>query len=393
MDYAYVSKNHIKKGVGGEYMILYIAGKTYYQIFKSTAEKKTDMMVYQEIIESNFELNKYVKQNISKWDQIDIFMIDLSALIDTDDEIIEAMQMIRSMYDRIRIILLASYRQTGDRFLSECFNLGILNIVNTQDMVDVSKELEICVTEGKKFKDALKYKDSIPDEQLQIKHIIKKAVDKVLISIAGTEGNIGVTHHAIVMANFLRKQGFMVAIVELNDSTCFKEIAEDFSEKMYHEGYFTLNGIDYYPSWKQTPVLDKPYNFIILDMGIYEECDRGQFDRCEEKFIITGSKSWETEACQKIFSLANRDALMKYHFCFNFTPKKDQEAIKEAMKDIHKDVNFLTYTEDPYMSSQFSMGEIIFDPYLPKEEEKEKKKFFHFEKKRDRHEKRKKNII
>lgn len=62
------------------------------------------------------------------------------------------------------------------------------------------------------YRDAAKYKDSVP-EKISVKHT-RKTVMKRMIGIAGTCENIGVTHNAIVLANFFRQKGYMVALVE-----------------------------------------------------------------------------------------------------------------------------------------------------------------------------------
>jgi hypothetical protein len=306
---------------------------------------------------------------------VDKCIVDISACMDDDSELLESFEMLRSVYGTIRIIVLAAYRQTGDEFLTKCFSLGILDIINTDDFTEIRDELLLCIKSGKQFKDALKYKDAIPSDQLTLKHVIQKAVDRVQIAIAGSENNIGVTHNLIIMANYLKKQGFMVACIEYNDSGTFESICNVYREKMYEEGYFTLYGIDYYPKRILGSDLNHPYNFILLDMGDYMTTDKQQFERCEEKFIITGSKPWEIDSLNKIFDVASKDVLAKYHFCFNFTMEDDYEEIIENMRSLSKNVSFLGIDKDPFTCSGFNDADNIFQAYLPEKEEEEKNGF------------------
>lgn len=356
-------------------MINYYSGIAYNELIQKAIKSCDEMECEKETYSlEKMELKKFVKQNISNFGSVDKCIIDIDCCMDQDDEILESLEMLRTMYGSMRIIIIAANRQTGDELLTKIFNLGIFDIINCQDMREIQEELIHSIRKGKQFRDAIKFKDFIPADQLKIKHVIKKAVDKVIIAVAGSEGNIGVTHHCLVLSNYLRSKGYIVAIAEMNGSDDFLQIQDDFEEKMYPEGFFTLNGVDYYPKWEKSPVLDGSYNFIVLDMGSYETCDRALFERCEEKIIITGSKSWELQSADRVFTLASEDALKKYHFCFNFTPQKDYKAIQESMNKISKQVFFLEYSEDPFTHKGMHAADEIFKPYLPEPEEEETQK-------------------
>lgn len=361
-------------------MINYITGSTYNQVIQNVVEEVKDIVFTTEIA-NEIDIAKYIKQNITKLGEIDTLIIDISVCTNTDEEIVTTFEMIRTMYDALKIIVLAAYRADGDEFLTQCFNLGILNIINTNDFLIIREELKMCLVEGKSFKDSIKYKNT-KIEKIVVKHETKKAVNKKLVGFAGTETNIGVTHNAIILANYFRKSGFMVALVEMNSSSAFDEISKDFDEKEFDEGYFTLHGVDFYSNCnaeKMIKVMGHSYNFIILDCGSYATCDRVMFERCEERIIVTGSKSWETDKMNAIFASVNKETLIQYTFCFNFTPEKDCKAIKEGMGDIKK-VHFLKYTEDPFTSSDFSDADIIFEENLPDKIVEEKKRIFKWKK-------------
>ena len=153
-------------------MITYITGSTYYQVIKSTVEGTGELIMQTEVSEE-IDFYKYVKCNISKLDGMDKLIIDLSVCQNTDEEIIKALEMLRSLYDSLRIIVFAPYLETGNILLMQCFTLGIVNIINTDDFNAVHKELEECILPGKKFKDAVKYKE-VKAEKLDIRREIKK---------------------------------------------------------------------------------------------------------------------------------------------------------------------------------------------------------------------------
>lgn len=357
-------------------MVVFFSGNTFSQVIRETAEKEEHVILPTEI-SNEIDFLKTIRQNIAKYESVDVMILDVSVCRNTEDELITALEMIRTMYDGMKIIVFAPYREDGDDFLTRCLHMGILNIINTSDFLEIRQELTHCITTGKSYREAAaKYKDA-KKEKVIVKHEIKRVVNKRMIGIAGVETNIGVTHNAILLANFFRKNGFMVALVEMNTSGAFDRICIDYGEKKFQEGYFTLNGIDFYADVQtdELPkVLEHSYNVILIDFGSYGNCDRILFERCEDRLIIAGSKSWEMEAADRVFEQASKDVLMKYIFCFNFTPETDYEAIRNGMGKI-ENVHFLKYTIDPFSSSEFADAEEIFAECLPENVEPEKKKF------------------
>lgn len=356
-------------------MILYLTGSTFEQVMKEVIEREGHIIFPPPPdFVGEIDFLKTVRQDIAKYEGLDMLVLDDSICKNTEDEIIEALEMLRTLYNDMRIIVFAPYREEGDDFLTRCFGMGIMNIINTNDFLQLRQELTHCIREGKSYREASKYKES-KKEKVIIKHEIKRTVNKRMIGIVGVESNIGVTHNAIILANFFRKRGFMVALVEMNDGDAFDCICNDFEEKKFKEGFFTLNGVDYYSSQTADSlpeVMEHSYNVVILDFGSYEKCDRTLFGRCEDRIIIAGSKPWELTATDRIFQTSSKDALLKYIFCFNFTQKEDQDAIVAGMDEI-KNVHFLKYTEDPFSETEFVDGEEIFEECLPEKVEEEKK--------------------
>lgn len=349
-------------------MVFYIASQTYQEIISRTVKESGRILAGGEC-SNELYLLKYIKENIRKLSELDSLIVDLAALHDTDEEIINALDMIRLMYDEIRIIILAANRLQGDELLSKCFQMSIYNLINTDDFVVIKNELLLCITEGKKYKDAVIYKDNKQQEKVIIKNEIKQTVNKVLIGMAGTQERIGTTHNCIVMANYLRKRGYMVAIAEMNPSKCLDTVLMAFEEKLFEDSYFSLSGVDYYPETnadKLGSILGKSYNFILADFGNINapKCDRVTFNKADVRIIIAGSKPWEIDYINEIFSISDKETLKQYHYCFNFTVDKNKDAIREGMAELDQ-IYFLSYQEDPFTTADFPAAEIILEQYMP----------------------------
>lgn len=354
--------------------VIYIAGSTYTQVIKNAVEEAEGLIVHSEINDET-NLLKYVKSNLVNFESIDRIIIDLSVCKNTSEEILMALEMIRTMYDELRIIVFAPYEATGSELLVKCFNMGIWNIINTDDFKKIREEIYLCVTEGKKYKDAVIYKEE--KTEITIKHEIKKTVNNLLIGVAGSEHRIGTTHASIMLANFFRHKGFMVALVEMNNSGAYECIRTDFDEKSYEEGYFTLNGIDFYGAGSQKKLFEiqeRSYNFIILDCGAYTEMDQLVFHNCKEKIIVAGSKPWEIVNVNTIFDMVETETLKKYIFYFNFALEREYQEIRKGMSITSK-VYFLNTDNDPFSSYGVPDAEQVFKEYLPEPVQEEKKGF------------------
>lgn len=364
-------------------MVFYVASNTYKEIISRTIVETEEILVGAECGDEIFLL-KYVKENISQLSNLDAFIVDISCCQDVDDEIIQALETFRIMSDETKIILLAPNRSEGDDLLTKCFQMSIYNIICTDDFLEIKEQLEYCIRTGMQYKDAIRFKDMKAQDKVIIKKEVKQVVSKVMIGIAGSSARIGVTHNAVVLANYLRSRGYMVAIAEYNHSRAFKDIQESFDEKLLDGSYFTIAGVDYYPESDTDrigSILGKSYNFILIDFGSFVECDRVTFNKSDVRIIIAGSKPWEVNLVNSIFELTAKETLMQYHFCFNFTAVKDQKEIRDSMGEISS-VYFLKYTEDPFSSHDFTAAEKILKEYMPIKISEEKRGIF-----RRRHEK------
>lgn len=362
-------------------MIFYITSPTYKEVISSVIQENDDLLLGGCEEGEDILLYYYIKSNnATTFTSIDCIVIDLNACVDIDEKIIEALEMLRMTNDNIRIIILATMRHPGDILLTQCFQMAIYDIICTDDFLEIREELKYCLTKGKQYKDALEFKNPSKD-QVVIKTEVKKTVNKVMIGFAGTQRRIGTTHNALVLANWLRKKGYMVALTELNHHGAFGYISKEMEIREAEDGSFTYNGIDFYPNVdedKLATILGKAYNFIITDFGAFNECDRVSFNKSDVRIIVAGAKAWEMPSVKELFSLVGViETLKGYHYCFNMTPGLYRNDCKEGMGELNR-VYFQEYTDNPYLSSEFVGAEEILKEYMPDKPIQQKKTFLPF---------------
>ena len=71
---------------------------------------------------------------------VDYLIIDLSALIDTDEKILSSIGGFLTMHEQVRIIIVAPRNLAGDQILSSLFALGIRNFAVGNDFVGIKQE-------------------------------------------------------------------------------------------------------------------------------------------------------------------------------------------------------------------------------------------------------------
>lgn len=355
-------------------MVFYISSHTYHPMISKVLSETNQVCVGSEVGEEIY-FKKYIRENIGNFGKIDTLILDLLALADTDEEITAAIESLMVMDYRMKIIIIASRRKEGDKLLRDCFLMGIYNLITTDEYLQLHQDITQCIETGMKYKDAMRFREA----QESQKQEETKAIQKILIGMAGIGHRAGCTHNSIVFANFLRKLNYMTAIVEMNSSGAFTKICEVRKENFFSEGYFSITGVDFYPNGSQDKLIavsGRLYNFILLDFGDIFQADKVLFNKCDIRIIISGSRPWEIEQLNQLFEEQEEDVLEKYHYCFlNAASNKTlQKEIMESMGPLNN-IYFPEYAEDPFTSSSFPEGPAILSGYHPivKEEKKQKK--------------------
>lgn len=351
-------------------MVIYIASYKIAQLIQEAVSNTQRTVLYQKI-QSNFILQDFLKLQLEKIQATRTLIIDLSALKDSEDEIHESLNGFRLINDKLQIIIIAPYKQPGDKLLGEIFNMGIYDIITFEEdnmiQENVVQEIQSSLEESKKYKDSMRFKTDI-QEPIKEEHkaqrtpiirekvIIKteKSVSKAMIGFIGVQARIGVTHNCIVSAEYLKKMGYSVAVIESSrnknkvlESIKDMEIVEEYPE----EQYFKYRNIDYYPNYdieKAYKIQAKGYNFILIDFGTFEkEMHVIELSKCVKSIVILGSKPWEIGEANNLFSCVETSILEEYNYVFNFTSISKQKYLKDSMGSL-KNVFISSYSPDPF---------------------------------------------
>lgn len=200
----------------------------------------------------------------------------------------------------------------------------------------------------------------------------KRNVNKILIGIAGTQSRIGCTHICISLASFLKKRGYDVAAVEFAENNAFDYIKKSYG-KNGKQPLFTINGVDYYSQMKLEDVIqvlsNSSYHFLIMDLGVLQECDMAMYHKCDMRLLICGSKPWENIYTYELFKTMDSGLLQQLHFIFNLTAETMQREIRKEMSGLNR-VYFFPLTDDPFSVEDIGDFENVFEDMAEPEEKK-----------------------
>ena len=236
-----------------------------------------------------------------------------------------------------------------------------------RELEEEKNSLENRLLEKQEESDLLKETALEPADEEQL----KRTVNKILVGITGSQARIGCTHLGIVIANYLRRKGYMVALLEYvseqqSERKVFDEIQEAYQESLIDDRYFALNGIDYYARVSNEELQQllsvKFYNFIIVDFGLYQNCDKLMYSKCDIRLLVSGAKPWETAHIGRVFKDTEQAALQQMSFVFNFVADSDREDIRREMSGLDK-VYFLPLSDNPFSASDIGDMENIFAFY------------------------------
>ena len=342
---------------------------------------ENEIMVFESLIVDKFDIAAYLKQQLEHLQGIKLLLLDLSCLMNSDEETIGVLSQFRMIHDQVRIIIIAPGRDQGDHMLSEVFSLGIYDIIAYPDEPDgywLKREVAHCLTTGKSYRESIGYKilsgipadksgkKDGPKERLIIKSEIRQNYNKAQIGFVGTQSRIGTTHQCIVFGLYLAKKGYRVALVEHSENTnkSFVSIQEGYEGVESVSGYFRLNGMDFYPNYdihEIAAVHNKNYNFVLIDFGVYHPDYLSEMRRCVKQLVVAGSKPWEQDKMTTIFTTVSKDELQNFLFLFNFTAKENEKGVRKGMDGLQ--VYFAGYVPEPLQGDSYSDMEKIMQDF------------------------------
>ena len=302
-----------------------------------------------QVINGVTNIRRFAIQEMKNLNNYSNIIIDLIGLNDSENDIVEAMVALKSMYN-IRITIIATGYEYGNSLLSKLFNEGIYNFVTSTDIREQEEELFYCLNIGKEYKDSVRYRAneiiSNSTDKIIIKKEYKKLKQCVTIGVVGTQTHIGTTTQAIAITKFLNDLRMNACYIQANKSDDI-ETLETFFDIDVKEGFFSYQNIDMYQKEKTISAIEYGYDFYVYDMGVLNEIsDIDSFLTKDVKIIVSGSKSWEQDNLMEVFKLVGETTDINY--LFNFTADIQKNDITTNMGELGAKTYFINYMPNPF---------------------------------------------
>lgn len=359
------------KGKGEKKMFAVITSPVFWKEIKDVITEELNSNVLFSEISTDIEIGPVMDRitNIP----IKYLILDISSVSEKSN-LIKSLRFYRMKKGETRIIIIAPHAKPGNQLLSQIVTLGIYDILTPELQEDCPSDIGKSILEKVEvpstYAQAVRYdigadmglleeneKEFVPKVKTKTiveKEIVEKTVfqDKLIgtgvIALSGTNTRVGTTHYAINIAKFLSKSNMKVAVIELYPSEHFTFIRRSYKELVEDANKFILDNIHFYPyksNFDLTNILQEEYNYIVLDMGIYADCNINEFKRSQVKIIVSCSKDWELIGLQEI--LDTKDVyLSKYKYLFNFCDDLTMQYIKENMDELN--IYQGTYNPNPF---------------------------------------------
>mgnify|MGYP000009508537 FL=1 len=359
--------------------------------------RENEKLIYEVCKENGFEspqvltgvesLKRFAVQELRNLNNYNQIIIDIASTKETEDEIVQSVVAIKSMYN-IKIIVVALGFREGNNLLAKLFNEGIYNFVNADNYYEQKEQFKNCLSkEGCQYKDAVRFRQKIEDgkkNKVIIKKEYKKLKQFVNIAVAGTEKHIGVTTQAILITMFLKGLNMNACYICSNDKNEVKNL-EKLDGVVKKNGFFSYNGIDLYSNDSKIDAMQYGYDFYIYDYGVLDESTLDNFMSKEVKVIVGGTKPWEyDDTFRAIFLLKE---MQDINYIFNFASNQEKAKIRKLLSKVIKHIYFSDYTTDTFNNNiNAETYHEIFKDYIAEKSNKleviEKKGLFSFLKKR-----------
>lgn len=183
-------------------------------------------------------------------------------------------------------------------------------------------------------------------------------VGTAIIAVTGTEKGVGTTHTSIMIANYLARLDYQVALVEANDSNDFVEIEASYegfdNSNLIKSPVFSIYGVKYIKNVEElnmVHLLTGNYSFIILDLGFFKTTNwYDEFLRASITIVVGSGSEWKQKNTYRFFRDQIHHDQSKWKLCVPFANKQTVNDIKKKLPK--RKIIGIPFNGDPYEESK-----------------------------------------
>lgn len=307
-----------------------------------------------QIISSITNLHEFTVKELRSLNNFEQLIIDINSISDNENQIIDTVVTLKTMYQNLRITILAIGYEEGNTLLSRLFSESIFNFVISKDYLTQKQEISRCLTIGNNYSDAVHFRN-IDNTNNKRKVIVKKEYTKrndcVTIGIVGTQAHIGATTQALLICKFLNSIGVNSCYVQTNIKEDVEKIFKLNNTSEIKE-VTNYNGIDMFKNTIDTSSWG--YDFYVYDYGDIENLNVDAFMGNDIKIVVSGTKEWDFLNLYKVFDKLDK-IKENLIYIFNFADKDSEKNILNGLRKFKKNLFFSEYAPNPFSSEKNQM--------------------------------------
>jgi len=342
-----------------------------------------------EKIQTN-NLNNFVTNN-KNLSHATHLIIDLTCLVDNNDEIITALNMLNRIYSEMRIIVIAdseNLKSDNIDLLRRIFNKGIYDIItavsdeeihnsimfgisetHTKNLFEAHNEANMPseVTVSKK---TLSKEQSESEEQsitlIQPNKNFREYKKHLAIAVCSAQPHAGATHAALQIAKFLNDTGFKAAYLEAQGHKTIAYLKSLYPQSCNineRKNLLQCFGIPLYSDFNIGEVLAQNYDFFIFDLGVLTKDILTSFLTKDIQILVGGSKAWELPEIAKAIKLIGEKNNVSIFM--NHVIQSDKSRLLDFMEILRNSTYFMEYSPSPFQSGvNLEVYKKVFRKYL-----------------------------
>ncbi len=288
-------------------------------------------------LSGTFSLKQFVLRDMRSLEHFNNVLIDLKALKDTEDEMMEAVIGFRKMFSSRMIVYIEAIKEQ-EKLILQLIEAGIYNIVSSADVTSLKKEVLKAISDLGISKREIQLKliqeDVTANSTFTSYSFLKKDIK---IAVTGVQHRVGTTTMAINLANYLSNIGAKVCYVEANEHDHLSKLLEFYQEMTTKEDIILYNGVKYLSLHSEC---HDEFDFIIYDMGVVNNRIIDVIRKnCDAAILCATGKPYEINDMENIDNLIDEKLIGKV---FSFAAESDKRKIEKQ----YGSVSFSNYTPD-----------------------------------------------
>ncbi|SKC77576.1 hypothetical protein [Maledivibacter halophilus] len=316
-------------------MILYLSSKENINVLDFINDEEE--VILKKYV-GEYDLMSFLSKSIQRLGHIEIIVIDLSCIANSDEEIINSIKIFRKC-NPSRVVFYMD--KINESLVHELIGLGIFDIITEQEVTALKEEIKMSLFEGMSESYVKKKFGLLCDEAESISFDFKEK--QIPIGVVGTQNRVGTTTIAMEFAAYLNSIGANVSYVEANESGHLQLIAEHYKMKKIDDGY-RYKGIAFEGINSSN---DTAFDFIIYDLGVLDNRTMKGFLNCNIRVLCAGNKPHETFY---LYEVKEKLVDIKYSTIINYLHELNNEQCDYYYTKSTVDVINRLYNDEIYCS-------------------------------------------